>query len=506
MFPFVRYALSQTGSTGRRNFLRTIGGVAAAGVFGTSSAAGDSGGYDRVIDVVEAGADNDGSESITPVLRDVIDDDTLLRFPPGRYYMDEQVRFTGFRNVGLVGDDATLVPADYWDFDGPQYRLFRFGTQDDPGRGLEIRNFDIDQTAPNTGIRAFEISATDDVTVEDVTVHGQHDSGTWGPLLVRITDPDGYGVVSRFKAPDGGAWASETPGDLWRGATGMLVNQNRGSLRIEDCVLGAFPDNGLYTSGDGRIVVHNGVYKNSNVASIRLGARRGILDGPLVVVDDVDEDYGRQHPIRLDYGNWHTIQYADVRMPTPNGSAVSIMPDVQGTTILETDISIGDGPASGVVAESGSGPVYLDDVDIDIETSGNAIRILGQGGEVGVQGGRISGGASGNTLRHAIRCERDDCSFRDIVIDQWGGGERRAFVVEGDRTYIDGCEFSSTDRPITVNADDTWIENCYLSSYANTDSLVLNDWASTVRVKDCSLPDGIENRGASNVTVTGTTY
>ncbi|MFB6150294.1 MAG: hypothetical protein ABEJ40_00665 [Haloarculaceae archaeon] len=475
-------------------------------MLGTGTATGLSGQYSRVVDVVDAGADDSGQESVTPVLERVIDDDTLLQFPPGRYYMDSQVRITDCENVGLVGDDATLVPADYYAFDGPQYRLFRLGTADDPARSIEVRNFDVDQTAAATGIRAFEVSVSDDVVIEDVTVHGEHDSGTWGPLLVRITDPGGSGVVRRFRAPDGGAVAADAPGDLWRGPTGMLVDRHHGDLRIADCVLGPYPDNGLYVSGDGRIVVHEGVYKNSNVASIRIGADRSILDGPTVVVDEVDDDYERQRPIRLDYGSWHTIQWADVRMPTPNGSAITLRSEVQGATLRGTDISIGDGPASGVVIRPGTGPVYLDNVDVDIETSGNAIRILGQGGPVGVQGGRIRGGAPGTQLRDAIRCERDDCAFRHVDVDQWGGTKRRALVVEGDGTYVYDCLFRSTDRPITVNGDDTWIEDCYLNAYSGTESVVLNDTASMVRLKDNELPDGVVNRGATDVTETGTTY
>ncbi|WP_223302066.1 hypothetical protein [Haladaptatus sp. R4] len=141
--------------------------------------------YGNVIDVTEAGADNDGNESITPVLEDNADDDTLLYFPEGEYYMDSQFRFTGFTNFGMVGQNATLIPANYNDFDGGgdnNYRLFRLGVVDQPGKDLRVENFTVDQTEDNTGIRVIEAEVTDGLTIRDIEVKGTHDSGTWGPL------------------------------------------------------------------------------------------------------------------------------------------------------------------------------------------------------------------------------------------------------------------------------------------------------------------------------------
>jgi len=184
----------------RRKYLTSLaGGVTATAATsvattGTAAANVSTEHYGSVVDVVDAGADNGGNESITPVIRDVIEDDTLLQFPPGRYYMDEQVRFTDFDNLGLRGNDATLVPANYHDFEGPQYRLFRFGTTTLPVP-TSVSAASVDQTAEDTGIRAFETYASDTLEVRNINVVGRHDSGTWGPGLFVVTDPDGDGLV-----------------------------------------------------------------------------------------------------------------------------------------------------------------------------------------------------------------------------------------------------------------------------------------------------------------------
>ena len=44
--------------------------------------------FDTVVDVTEAGADTSGETPINSVLDDHLDDNTLLRFPSGRYRLD----------------------------------------------------------------------------------------------------------------------------------------------------------------------------------------------------------------------------------------------------------------------------------------------------------------------------------------------------------------------------------------------------------------------------------
>ncbi|MFC6767385.1 hypothetical protein [Natrinema soli] len=496
---------SRTLRFGRRSYLKgcvvglgstlSVAGVAGAAQSGEQNEQQ----YGTVVDVVEAGADNEGNESVTPVLREHVDDDTLLKFPAGRYYMDEQLRLTGFENVGFVGEDATLVPATYHEFDGPQYRLFRMGTSDSPGRELRFEGFDIDQTASDTGIRVLEAQIEDGLVVRNVFIRGVHDSGTWGPGLFNITNPDGRGLVERFCAVDGGAHVDDTPnaGNMWRGPTGIGVDHNhRGTLVFDGCVLGGFPDNGLYASSEtGRIDVDGGRYQNSGTASIRLGGATGTIKDATIVVDENPHDSSGQHAIRLDHGDQFTLEGVSIDIPQPNGDAIRIMNSVGTTSIAGSEISVADGSNNAILVDPEAGATAVQDVDIEINGSANAVQIRGQdAGAVDLEDVRITGDADGSTMRHAILCERNGCRFDGLSVEQLGSNKRRGLDLRGDDATVVNSEFKTTHTPIVVNgADDVTIENCYADSVEDVSSLTIIDDSGSVSRANNEFPDGVRD-------------
>ncbi|WP_255682005.1 hypothetical protein [Natrinema sp. SYSU A 869] len=486
---------------GRRSYLKgcVVGLGTTLSIAGVASADEHEDGYETVVNVVEAGADNEGNESVTPVLREHVDDDTLLKFPEGRYYMDEQLRLTGFENVGFVGEDATLIPANYHEFDGPQYRLFRMGTSDNPGRDLRFEGFSVDQTASETGIRVLSAQVEDGLVVKRVFVHGVHDSGTWGPGLFNITDPDGRGVVERFCASDGGLHADETPNveNMWRGPTGIVVNPaHRGTIVFDDCMLGGFPDNGLYASNEtGRIGVNGGWFQNSGTASIRLSGTTGEIRDATVVVDEDPHDSSGQHAIRLDGGDQFDLKNITVDVPRPNGDAIRIMNNVDTTSITNSEISVADGSNNGIRIDPEAGPTSIEDVDIEIDGSANAVQIRGQdAGAVDLRDVRITGDADGSTMRHAILCERNGCRFDRLSVEQFGSDKRRGLELRGTDYRITDSEFETTHTPIVVNgANDVQVENSYARSEGDGYSLrIIND-SGSVSLTNNEFPDGVRD-------------
>ncbi|APX95894.1 hypothetical protein [Natronorubrum daqingense] len=490
---------SRKRSIDRRSYIKgCLVGLGTLTVAGTSSATALEDQYETVVDVVEAGADPEGNESITPVLREHVGDDTLLEFPEGRYYMDEQLRLTNFENVGFSGHGATLVPASYYEFDGPQYRLFRLGTHEDPGRNLLFEGFDVDQTAEDTGIRVISAEVEDGLSVRNVTVEGRHDSGTWGPGLFNITDPDGEGHVYCFFADDGADHIDETPnaGNMWRGATGFAVDQHhRGSLIFENCRLGDYPDNGLYASNEtGRIGVDGGTYQNSGTASIRLSGSTGRVEGATVVVDENSHDSAGQHAIRLDDGE-HELEDITVDVPEPNGDAIRIMDPVDSASITNSEITVGDEPNAAVRIDPSAGATTIDDVDIDINGSANAVRILGSdAGAVELEDVHITGDASGARNREAIFCERNGCEFVGLEVEQLGPDNRRGIDLRGSDTIITDSEFETTDTAITLNdADGVTLEDTTATVDVDGYSLRILDSTGTVSRTNNDLPDGVRD-------------
>jgi len=463
--------------------------------------------FGTIIDVTEAGADNTGNQPITGVLRTLVDDDTLLVFPPGTYAMDEQLRFTGFTNFGLLGNDATIVPANVYDYAGPQYRLFRLGVQYRPGRDLLFRGFTIDQSAPDTGVRVIESFVEDGLEVRDILIQGQHDSGAFGPALTAVMDPAGSGHIQNFSAADGGAWVSDTPDPLglWRGPTGMLLSKyHAGTLEIRDCTLGGFPDNGLYGHTTGTVNVVGGLFKNSNAASIRLAGTNCTVDGTTVTVDENPAHFRNQRGIRLDEGTGFRISNVTVNLPAPNGDAISVLSGVASARIEGTTVSIGDRVNHGIVISPGAGPADIVDTDVVIDGGGNAIQINGTDeGPVVVEGVSIRGTASGAKFRHAIRCERNGCEFRGVTVRQSGPDKRRAIVFNGDDCLLYKGDFKTTHHPVIDNSAGTWMETNTLESYGGYAAIRLNNSSSDATIKDNTLYYGVLDLGCDGLRMYG---
>jgi len=485
--------------TNRRSVLKAgAAGLTAAGLFSGGASAyhelDDE--YGTSLYVTDYGADRTGDESVCDVVDDLADDDTLLKFPSGRYYMDRKIRFTDFENFGMAGLDATLVPAQSDSFEDGSNKLFRLGTPDSPGRDLRIQNFTVDMTADNTGARAFDVAVDDGLSVENITVKGRHDSGSWGPALFRVTDSSGEGTVQGFRAPDGAASTGQTSANqLWRGPTGILCTwANRGTIRFRNCVLGGFPDNGLYASGgSGTVIVEGGRYANSGTASIRIGGERAYISGAEVVVDEQPWNIP-QEGIRIDHGNWVVVDDTTVDMPNPSNEGINIGNDVGGAFVKNTEMTIGEDAPIGVHVHPRAGPTYLVNVDIEINDSNNAIQIEGDdAGEVGLANVTITGDAGGETMRHAIRCLRNDCAFRNVTIDQPGDDDRRGIALLGRRSYVDDCDIAVGERGLSVMNGPAWIEDTRSVSYdEDRASIKVFDDVDDVRLKNNAFPDGID--------------
>lgn len=111
--------------THRRTYLKRIG-TAAAAIAATTSLSSSlqdpgQGGtfairerYDRVINVVDAGADPTGRRSVTPILESEVGNDTLFVFPDGLYKL-APVQFSNVTNVGMVPESGA-TPTLYPDF------------------------------------------------------------------------------------------------------------------------------------------------------------------------------------------------------------------------------------------------------------------------------------------------------------------------------------------------------------------------------------------------------
>jgi hypothetical protein len=257
---------------GRRSYLRLAGttaGVASllAGTAGAGATTQGTNTFSRTVDAVEAGCDPTGRTPCDRAFRRAVDEDTLLSFPAGTYRFTEPQAVLGVERLGIVGEGAVSfsVPPEF------NANLLTIAG----GSELLFRGITVDTTASGAtpGLR---LCARDRLTVEDVAFVGRSaSSSAAGPAVSALSpvvrSPDGVGIVRDVRASNGGPTGASYRTD--DGRAGIRIGgATRGTMRIENCRLEGFPNGGAYVSETpGEIRIDGGVYRNNAVAGIRLG-------------------------------------------------------------------------------------------------------------------------------------------------------------------------------------------------------------------------------------------
>jgi len=147
------------------------------------------------------------------------------------------------------------------------------------------------------------------------------------------------------------------------------------------------------------------------------------------------------------------------------------MNGVDTTSIVNSEISVADGLNNGIRIDPEAGATAIQDVDIEIDGSANAVQIHGQdAGAVDLQDVRITGDADGSTMRHDPLYAKRLSVRRTLGRTARPQQATRHRVAGDDATVVDS-EFTTTHTPIVVHgADDVTIENCYADSVDDVSS------------------------------------
>ena len=287
--------------------------------------------FDRIIDLAAAGADTTGEVPVDDVLDPYIDDNTLVLLPDGRYSV-RQISFYKVQNWGLVGvgDDVTLVPSDDY-----IQNVWQGGHK---AKDLWFENLTYDITDPDHS-PSVVVKTYGDLVFRDITVDGFYNDPDHPAFGFKPISDDGEFLVDNLRVPGGG------------NNVGIFSNPKRGSVTYRDCHIEGFWNNGIYASGaTAPIHVEGGLYKNNNVANIRIGSDGSTVRGVTVVVDE-DPSY------RL---------FADCR--NMRGIRVSHGPDEGGTCYIEDcDISMTAGQGiGGIVSAPTAGSYEVRDTRIHV--------------------------------------------------------------------------------------------------------------------------------------------
>lgn len=369
--------------------------------------------YETVVDLAEAGADTEGTESVVDLLEDNLGNDTLVYLPAGRYRIDRTVRQKSFVNLAIVGQQATIVPSS--DFGSVFFDLGRPGEATD----LLVEGVTFDFRAPGVGSRPVSAVVGDNLTIRDVTVTGRQEAGQ-GMLRTDLTDPDGSGTVERFRAPDGAAYDTDS--------NGILVGDNhRGTLRFLDCRIEGFPDNGLYADPeDGRVEVIGGYYADCNISCVRVG-NDSLLRDVEIRCNSAPEGFSNMRGIRLTHGEGVTVENCLVEMRQVTGSdgGITLGKALASATVTDTEIRVDADNVNGVQVKPptvvpADGRIEFRDIDI----TGSAAQ------------------------RSAIEVhERQDCSFKRITVEQTGT-QRDGIVLDRAMATLRDCWLDVTGQPL----------------------------------------------------------
>jgi len=386
--------------------------------------------FETVVDVVaDAGANPDAEEPINALLEDHAGDDTLLYFPPGRYLMDDIWLYDSFTDLGLVGDDATIVPKQgYNDY------LFVLGLPGKGASGLLFEGFDFDFRATETHPRPVQVQIADDFVVRDVTARGS--SGT---ARFDVTTDQGSGLVSNLSLPDGG---------MEPNPVGVLVGpENVGTVTFENCHVEGFPGNGLYASpSNGPVNVSGGYYANSGIANVRVSGPT-VVRGVHVRCDRAPDGFRNMRGIRLRHGESALVENCTVEMRevTYSEGALVVEPLMESPTIRNLDVELSADDVMAINAKTPMDTVAKPAIDCeDVTVTGSARK--------------------GSAIRVV---DRDDCRFTGVDVEQTGPDRDGFYFVRSSGNVLDDVTLDVTGDPIVLEQSD--VEKRDVATEATTD-------------------------------------
>lgn len=390
--------------------------------------------YENSVDAVAAGADPTGTEPVTRLIEELADD-TLLAFEPGTYAVDPTV-LRGLTRVALVGTGAE--PARFVPTAGDCLGGHPWVNAEDV-RDLHLEHLTFDLREAESG-GPIHLHLQGDSTLRDVAILGSC-SNQLSAMRIEVRDSGGTATLEGVTARNDGE--NKT-------LTGLFVAEDHaGTLRVRDCELSEFSDNGLYASApggpdgaDGTVEVVGGTYRNNNVAGVRLGSTDARAEGASVVVDADPPGWGQLNArgIRLrnkagqviedctvEFGSDAAASFGGLVVHHDNGQAT-----VRGGSIT---IDRDDVPAINALSPATDGALTVRDLTI----AGQATNSVG----VQIQG-------------------RDESRIANCEIDQSGADRDGVRVTDATDCRIEDTDIAVEGVPLVVENGRVTVRNCRL--------------------------------------------
>lgn len=412
--------------------------------------------FDRVVDAVaDGGCDSTGGERCGGPLASVVEDGTLVTFPSGTYRFESGQRYADMGLVGFVGEgDVEFVPPA--GFNGKLLEVL--------GDKVLFSGIDVNLLQPDT-TAGLRFRAGSELLVDGVRFLGRGDhpsESVVNALTPAISDPSGQGVVRNVTAFKGSSIGHYKGGN---GRVGIWVGGHHdGHLRIEDCHLEEFGNNGIYASrSSGTAEVRGGVFRNNNVSSVRLGGGGNTIRGVTIEIDlaeysgpytRTERDYNTRAIVleqgTLDKSGRVLIEGCDVRLREIDRSqgAIVAWPTGNGPRIEGCRIEIEN---DGVPAVRGLEPVD---------------RVADEDRAITIRATSITGGARDGT---AVEFNgRPGAAIDRTTIEQPGSNRDGVRLLASTPCTLASSSITTTRFPVLATAPNGGAGQCLLTIAGNT--------------------------------------
>ena len=245
----------------RRSYLQ-MSAAAAATVAAGSSVTAAASSNKKEVNIVDAGADPNGSKPVTSLLKKVAGDNTRVVFPKGTYKINS-TSFTNLNGFELVAPKgATLVPTSK----GKTTMLFRLC------KNLHFEGFTVDTSANNTAFAVGVQVVGGKSVIKDYYLKGRQDisqmsKGFWVKCEGKDTDLTFDNIYLGDGAENDGIGMYLFPSRYF-----SHKNRDGGSITLKDMHVEGWNHEGVYGSPHrGKLTVIGGLFKNNTIEQLRVG-------------------------------------------------------------------------------------------------------------------------------------------------------------------------------------------------------------------------------------------
>lgn len=461
----------------------------------------------KVKDVVKHGVDPTGSRDAVDRIKALAEDNTLLVFPEGTYFIDQWLDLHGYDGLGLVakGDATIEVGANTTGGEGSGGDVaVKLGSQEYQwGDNLLFEGFTIDLSA-NQQVGAFGFAVTDKAVVRDITVTGTaYNQAT----KFEVQNEEGAALIERVRLPDGSVTDAESP-HLKHGL--RVAVYSRGTIRFRDCYVEGFYDNGLY-GRQGRIIVEGGTFKNNGTSSVR------VQEGPSVIRDVEIINDANPHPSNGAYRGLYLkgegVVVENVRIDATDfpgtdseygGRAIHCSPESGALTLRDIEVHLGDLSTAALEIEDHV-EVWGDDTSSSVPSP----HVSEHPGVI-VDNLHVEGSGDASQISEAVKCGRSESVFRDCIVDVPTATQdtlRQALrIYDADNVRVEGGTYISDRRTIGVGqfnglAQGTIIRDVYAEAKLAVvdEALVVWDGSTGTKIHLCEFVGGTTVETASDV-------